>query len=132
MYGLPSYAQAGFVAYNTEIQAAIPIGAKTEQIEEQLGAIVYGGYTNAGEGLSQAVKLFSGSRENKESYIVMLTDGEISGKHFAVFEMENPEPGSIDITYGITGKICQRPIGYSIMRLSRWCQQRIRAKKCRS
>ena len=104
VYGLPSYAQAGFVAYNTEIQAAIPIGAKTEQIEEQLGAIVYGGYTNAGEGLSQAVKLFSGSRENKESYIVMLTDGEISGKHFAVFEMENPEPGSIDITYGITGE----------------------------
>ena len=99
VYGLPSYAQAGFVAYNTEIQAAIPIGAKTEQIEEQLGAIVYGG-----EGLSQAVKLFSGSRENKESYIVMLTDGEISGKHFAVFEMENPEPGSIDITYGITGE----------------------------
>ena len=73
VYGLPSYAQAGFVAYNTEIQAAIPIGAKTEQIEEQLGAIVYGGYTNAGEGLSQAVKLFSGSRENKESYIVMLS-----------------------------------------------------------
>ncbi|MCI9102079.1 MAG: VWA domain-containing protein [Lachnospiraceae bacterium] len=77
VYGLPSDAQAGFVAYNTEIQAAIPIGAKTEQIEEQLGAIIYGGYTNAGEGLSQAVKLFSGSRENKESYIVMLTDGEI-------------------------------------------------------
>ena len=53
----------------------------------------------------------------------MLTDGEISGKHFAVFEMENPEPGSIDITYGITGgrfvrglldiRLCGYPVGVS-------------------
>lgn len=77
MYGLPSRDKIGFVAYNTELQAVVPLGAGTKELEEQLEGISYAGYTNAGEGLRQAVGLFSEDPEVDARYIVMLTDGEI-------------------------------------------------------
>lgn len=73
---LPSNYKTGFVAYNTGIQTVIPLSAGEDPIGEQLSSVVYKGYTNAGEGLNQAVGLFS-TEENVERSIVMVTDGEI-------------------------------------------------------
>lgn len=75
-YSLPSNYKIGLVAYNTGIQTVIPFGTDIEQMEAQLSAITYTGYTNAGEGLNQAVGLFT-EEEGVERYIVMLSDGEI-------------------------------------------------------
>lgn len=75
-YSLPSGYKAGLVAYNTGIQTIIPFDTGPEQMEAQLASIRYSGYTNAGEGLSQAMGLFS-DRADVERYILMLTDGEI-------------------------------------------------------
>lgn len=77
MYGLPPRDQIGLVAYNTELQAVAPIGAGREELEAQLEGISYTGYTNAVDGLYQAVALFSTDPEVSGRYIVMLTDGEI-------------------------------------------------------
>ncbi|MDR7810514.1 vWA domain-containing protein [Lacrimispora sp.] len=75
-YSLPSNYKAGLVSYNTGIQTIAPVGAGLEQMNAQIEAITYKGYTNAGEGLNQAVGLFS-DRESVDRSIVMLTDGEI-------------------------------------------------------
>lgn len=75
-YSLPSNYRTGLVVYNTEIQAVSPLDAGIQQLEGQLGAVAYSGYTNAGQGLSQAVGLFS-ETENVDRYIIMLSDGEI-------------------------------------------------------
>ena len=75
-YSLPSNYKTGFVAYNTGIQTVIPLSAGADPIGEQLSSVVYKGYTNAGEGLNQAIGLFS-TEENVERSIVMVTDGEI-------------------------------------------------------
>lgn len=75
-YSLPSGYKTGLVAYNTGIQSIIPFGTSIDQMEAQLTAITYTGYTNAGEGLNQAMGLFSDEVET-ERYIIMLTDGEI-------------------------------------------------------
>ena len=75
-YSLPSNYKAGLVSYNTGIQTIAPVGVGLEQMNVQIEAITYKGYTNAGEGLNQAVGLFS-DRENVDRSIVMLTDGEI-------------------------------------------------------
>ena len=76
MYSLPSDYQAGLVAYNTEIQAMIPLSNRMEALDRQLDLIPYTGYTNAGEGLRQAVGLFSDG-EGVERGIFLLTDWEI-------------------------------------------------------
>lgn len=75
-YSLPSNYKAGLVSYNTGIQTIAPVGVGLEQMNVQIEAITYKGYTNAGEGLNQAVGLFS-DRESVDRSIVMLTDGEI-------------------------------------------------------
>lgn len=73
---LPSNYRAGLVIYNTEIQAISALNAGMEQMESQLSAVTYSGYTNAGQGLNQAMGLFS-ETEDADRYIVMLSDGEI-------------------------------------------------------
>ncbi len=75
-YSLPSNYKAGLVSYNTGIQTIVPVGIGREQMDVQFSSITYNGYTNAGEGLDQAVGLFS-DRENVDRTIVMVTDGEI-------------------------------------------------------
>lgn len=75
-YSLPSDYRVGLVAYNTDIQTVIVPGTPAAQVEEMLAGITYTGYTNAGEGLAQAVGLFSEDGAPNRC-IVMLTDGEI-------------------------------------------------------
>ena len=78
--------RVGMVAYNTELQAVVPLGAEMEELSQQLEMIQYYGYTNAGAGLEQAVQLFrqgeeapedGAAAEVTEQYIIMLSDGEI-------------------------------------------------------
>ncbi len=76
VYSLPSNYKTGLVAYNTGIQTVVPLNSEKELFEQQLEAITYAGYTNAGDGLNQAVDLFSDG-EGVERSIVMLSDGEI-------------------------------------------------------
>lgn len=75
-YSLPTGYQAGLVVYNTGIQTVIPLLTDPEQMEARLSAITYSGYTNAGEGLEQAVTLFS-DQDGVNRSIIMVTDGEI-------------------------------------------------------
>lgn len=75
-YGLPSNYSTGMVAYNTGIQTVVPLGTDIGLMEQQLETIEYTGYTNAGDGLDQAMKLFT-DREEVDRFIIMLSDGEI-------------------------------------------------------
>ena len=75
-YSLPSNYPAGMISYGTEVWEVMPLSTDRQKLDMQLDQIQYGGYTNAGAGLSQAVALFSESSE-KERYIIMLSDGEI-------------------------------------------------------
>jgi len=75
-YSLPSNYKSGLIAYNTGIQMEIPFGTEQSQWDEKLDAIEYSGYTNAGEALKQAVKMFS-TIEETDRYIIIVTDGEI-------------------------------------------------------
>lgn len=75
-YSLPSNYRVGLVAYNTDIQAIKTLDTDMQELESQLSAVSYSGYTNAGQGLSQAVGLFS-EEEAVDRYIIMLSDGEI-------------------------------------------------------
>lgn len=75
-YSVPSQYKTGMIAYNTDIQAAVPLSYDPGQMEETLQSIEYTGYTNAGNGLSEAVTLFSDD-EGIKRYIVMFSDGEI-------------------------------------------------------
>lgn len=79
VYSLPSNDKTGFIAYNTEIQVKSDTLGGSGQLENQLKEVQYTGYTNAGEGLSQAMKLFSDDEET-DRYIVMVSDGEITMK----------------------------------------------------
>lgn len=76
VYSLPMSCDIGFVAYNTTLQSVIALGTGREQLVSHLDTVKYSGYTNAGEGLNQAVELFS-DKENVNRYIVMISDGEI-------------------------------------------------------
>lgn len=76
VYSLPTGYQAGLVAYNAKIQTVIPLGTDPEQMETRLSTIKYSGYTNAGEGLNQAIALFSDQNGVNRS-VIMVTDGEI-------------------------------------------------------
>lgn len=73
---LPSGYSAGLVAYNTKVQTVLSLETDMGQIETVLNSIRYSGYTNAGEGLSQAVGLFS-EAPDVQRHIIMLSDGEI-------------------------------------------------------
>lgn len=75
-YSLPSCYEAGFVAYNTEIQVKEPLTSNPEALDAALETVTYSGYTNAGVGLTEAVALFSEDKEVKR-YIIMISDGEI-------------------------------------------------------
>ena len=59
LYSLPSDVQAGLVVYNTEIQDIAEVGSPPEKMERILGAAEYAGYSNAGQGLKEALSLFS-------------------------------------------------------------------------
>ncbi|WP_143320646.1 vWA domain-containing protein [Clostridium sp. HBUAS56010] len=76
IYSLPTNYKAGLVSYNTRVQSVVPINSEMGQMEAQLSTIEYKGYTNAGEGLNQAVGLFSNEQDVGRS-IIMVTDGEI-------------------------------------------------------
>lgn len=76
VYSVPTNYQIGFVAYHTGIQLVIPFGEDLGQWDTQLESITYSGYTNAGEGLYQAIKLFS-EKSGIDRSIILLTDGEI-------------------------------------------------------
>lgn len=73
---LPASYRTGLVAYNTEIQAVSVLENDMGQMEDSLEDIRYSGYTNAGEGLIQAVELFT-EAPNVQRYIIMMSDGEI-------------------------------------------------------
>ena len=73
-YGLPENWQAGLIAYGTDIQAKVPFGTEAQQMEEILENLTCSGYTNAGEGLRQAVELFTEDADT-DRCIIMLTDG---------------------------------------------------------
>lgn len=73
---LPSSYRTGLVAYNTKVQAVSALEYDIGQMEASLEDIRYSGYTNAGEGLIQAVGLFSGAPD-VQRHIIMLSDGEI-------------------------------------------------------
>lgn len=75
-YSVPSHYKTGLVAYNTDIQADVPLSDDLGLMEQTLQTIQYTGYTNAGKGLTEAVALFS-EEEGVNRFIVMLSDGEI-------------------------------------------------------
>ena len=78
-YSLPSDYRTGLVAYNTEIQVKSDALGGKEDLENQMEEVAYTGYTNAGEGLAQAMELFSGG-DGTSRNIVMISDGEITMK----------------------------------------------------
>lgn len=77
IYTLPSNYEVGFVAYNTEVCADQELldNSLREQIMDLALGVQYAGYSNAGAGLKQAVKLLASDRSSEKS-IVMLSDGE--------------------------------------------------------
>lgn len=82
IYSLPSNYNIGFVAYNNELTAnQRPIGSdERSTIMKAAETVKYVGYTNAGEGLSQAVKLLE-EENTQEKTIIILSDGEILMKN---------------------------------------------------
>lgn len=78
IYSLPSNYQIGFVAYNNELVAnQKPIESdERSSIMKVAENVKYVGYSNAGEGLLQAVKLLE-EENTKEKTIIILSDGEI-------------------------------------------------------
>lgn len=75
IHSLPSGYQVGLVAYDTDVQDVVPLSTDMEELETTLNSIEYKGYSNAGAGLAEAVKLFSDDADEK--YIIMVSDGEI-------------------------------------------------------
>ena len=78
IYSLPSNYYIGFVAYNNELVAnQKPIESdERSSIMKVAENVKYVGYSNAGEGLLQAVKLLE-EENTKEKTIIILSDGEI-------------------------------------------------------
>lgn len=75
----PSDYKVGAVVYNTDIKLSAGLDTGMEQMEDELRKIPYKGYTNAGEGLRQALNLFS-DKENVNRSVIMMSDGEIMMK----------------------------------------------------
>lgn len=65
-YSLPSNYPVGMISYGTEVWEVMPLSTDRQKLDMQLDQIQYGGYTNAGAGLSQAVALFSESNEKND------------------------------------------------------------------
>ena len=78
IYSLPSNYEIGFVAYNSKVIAkkSCVTDGKRKSIMEKAQKVEYAGYSNAGTGLMEAVKLLNDDTDRDKS-IVMLTDGEI-------------------------------------------------------
>ena len=68
--------EVGFVSYNDNVQCVEPLGSDRNEILNSIKSVTYEGYTNAGAGLEKAISLFS-NEENKERYVLFITDGEI-------------------------------------------------------
>lgn len=78
IYSLPSDYKAGLVAYSAQVgvlQAPVA-GVSRKMVAEQALQLKYEGYSDAGEGLSSAIRLLV-EDDTQEKYIVMLSDGEI-------------------------------------------------------
>lgn len=75
-YSLPSGYRAGVVAYGTKVQAVMSLEEDIRELDGLLEALRYEGYTNAGDGLEQALELFSGEGDIQRC-IIMISDGEI-------------------------------------------------------
>lgn len=71
----PYDCKIGFIAYNNEVIASLPIGSSYEEITETLSQLEYRYYGNAGAGMQEAVKLFKNGRAYKK--IILISDGEI-------------------------------------------------------
>lgn len=78
IYSLPSNYRVGFIAYNTEVTASQPFleNDRRALIMKTANEVIYSGYTNAGAGLEQAMKLLK-KEDSAEQSIVILSDGEI-------------------------------------------------------
>lgn len=72
---LPMNCEMGFVAYNNEVCAALPVGSSYAEIDQALDGLQYRQYGNAGAGLEAAVALFRGSQTEKS--MILISDGEI-------------------------------------------------------
>lgn len=68
--------KVGFVSYNDIVQCVEPLESNRSKILNSINNVTYEGYTNAGAGLEKAISLFS-NEENKERYVLFITDGEI-------------------------------------------------------
>ncbi len=72
---LPMNCEMGFVAYNNEVCAALPVGSSYAEIDQALDGLQYRQYGNAGAGLEAAAALFRGSQTEKS--MILISDGEI-------------------------------------------------------
>ncbi len=72
---LPQNCRMGFVAYNNEVCASLPLGSGCTEIEDTLGGLRYRQYGNAGAGMEAAVALFGDSQAEKS--VILISDGEI-------------------------------------------------------
>lgn len=72
---LPQNCRMGFVAYNNEVCASLPLGSGCTEIEDTLGGLRYRQYGNAGAGMEAAVALFGDSQAEKN--VLLISDGEI-------------------------------------------------------
>jgi Ca-activated chloride channel family protein len=78
IFTLPSNYEIGFAAYNTEVCASQELldNDKRGQIMALAQAVEYAGFSNAGVGLEQAVRLLLEADPGTEKSIVLLSDGE--------------------------------------------------------
>lgn len=78
VYTLPSDYKAGVVTFNTDADLTLaPVeNSQREALVAQAGQTAYGGYSNAGAGLTRAVQMLLAGKA-KEKTIVLLSDGEI-------------------------------------------------------
>ncbi len=72
---LPMNCEMGFVAYNNEVCASLPVGSSYAEVEKALGGLQYRQYGNAGAGLEAAAELLQGSQAEKS--LILISDGEI-------------------------------------------------------
>ena len=72
---LPMNCEMGFVAYNNEVCASLPVGSSYAEVEKALGGLQYSHCGNAGAGLEAAAELLQGSQAEKS--LILISDGEI-------------------------------------------------------
>lgn len=75
-HSLPSNYSIGFIAYDNGLQVLQNLDATRAQIQEAISQVSYTGYTNAGAGIEEALRIFSNDR-NIAKTIVIISDGEI-------------------------------------------------------